>query len=1358
MTHIIPIQTHLSTLYSDYHAALKKHHPKQTQDKMQEIVADVSTLLKEIDQEIKEVKSDKKTTKEYKEARSRCQYLQKISQQFLRHLKSEDGEKIESMPQVLLTRQGIEVHPKKIELKETSSTVRFRSGSKENLIEKCYRKFINKLLKPIMATIGEGFYPLHTRTVKMKNLEKKYQQLVANKENLDTPQWKKFVEEHDKLKTSVKERRVELEKNPQSLSSKEIKQLIKDEKTLEKQSKKRTQIETKENRINSIEVLLKAKIEKEKDLNVNNLNKLPKEIQNAITFLLTLPEGKKILNEIQNIKGAEFFKIKGEKTVENLCKIGGERINVKTPSGNKLDGMFLDARAFRQKIADNGGRLMTLTRTHHDKTQSSLQALAFPYNDWISSSKDNIVILLDQLNALSRDSDGIPEGGAGWTLVYYRAGDDTQILLVPYSYLTDVINKSPNEKSLIVPNPNPNESPYFVISNTEVTKIVKTDESDIEKLAKEFRTELRKEIRKSHEGKMKSSVRNAINRSCQKAFAHSLKHTLRNGSKQLKKTNSLPFATLKAEFLKNFQAEVGKIELGDEEKGFLDSKVKNRINQKLEKFTQSQQWKEFIGKYVNTESPTSEATFQEVDTKSPSSGVVILSQGSAGVYEQYKSEALGFLFKGMDVVVFNWGGVSQSKGVPTEHRMIGDLESVYQFAKVRTGHPDNKFLLKGLCMSGGIAAKVAAKHPDTNIFLDQTYSEYRRLTESRVEENIDEYVEKLKKQLGKEGAKTLSLKLKIWLITHLTPLAKKFSAALAPNFNVRNNLKKNHGNKAIFYTHDDAVIPFHHVEQNIEAVAKAGMLDHLMVFSSPGEHANSWLKLINKPTSFMSIGKELKGIDKKGQEEISRLKNIIDECKEKIPLYKKSIGRREERVKKCESTLKRLEKKKEKCKKAIKEIKEGNVEAVSITKGEPALQKAELRELLRTTREEIKQQQTLLQKRQSQLEESQAKLHNKELELIKNHNVLEKTQAFVEELKQKVLSKYEPAQFDPNIDKSNFTVRLNVDHFLTHAGLNQDIIPLNLPTSTTKAQDSPILSAVVLYKTVNPEVFMKNPIMVQLLHDYVVKMMSKSIPAIEKGRIKKTDLDAEGLRQRRDLIKKMKAKLSKEEFMAWKAINKGTKYRGSKDKTYFNYTKLTPEQQEHLIQGMLAKLTHHLEEGGLTETEGELLAVLTTDCMQKPIQFLQHVEDKINRLEENPIEKSERDELLFNLDTIISEFSKASQAMRRKGFGNQSKFLRLINQAQAIENRLLEAYDIVASGRYRAGKEAQKKHIEIGENVVIFDPLEKTYLPTNLEGRSNIKRKGAFRRSGEGIDLSVQQQLKSKGVNFWEKDEKDVAA
>ncbi len=288
---------------------------------------------------------------------------------------------------------------------------------------------------------------------------------------------------------------------------------------------------------------------------------------------------------------------------------------------------------------------------------------------------------------------------------------------------------------------------------------------------------------------------------------------------------------------------------------------------------------------------------QPIDTESPASGTLILTSGTDGVYEIHKTEALFYLLRNMNVMLFNFRGHGASEGDPTEEGLKIDLESAYQYAKTRSKHKDHQIMFKALCFSSSTAAYVASKHPSTHILIDQTYSSFKRLVYDYSKKLTEKWLDKLTKN-------RISVKFR----NRISNVAGAAASIFAPRVNTAINLAKIDGKKAIFYTHEDTIMGIGNVKDNIEAVTKAGKRDSLHVISAPGTHGVIMTNIVASKSTIPQ--KEFKELNT----EIFDLTGIKDELLYEIEKYK-NLQLEEQEIK-----LQQLEKELENIRLRMKEI------------------------------------------------------------------------------------------------------------------------------------------------------------------------------------------------------------------------------------------------------------------------------------------------------------------------------------------------------------------------------------------------------------------------------------------------------
>lgn len=273
-----------------------------------------------------------------------------------------------------------------------------------------------------------------------------------------------------------------------------------------------------------------------------------------------------------------------------------------------------------------------------------------------------------------------------------------------------------------------------------------------------------------------------------------------------------------------------------------------------------------------------EISYTEIDiTKKGEGGTVILTSGNAGVYEMHKKEALAYLFKGMNVMLFNFRGYGESEGIPSTQGFHRDMITAYEYVKKRTGDPDSKILLSPLCMSGGPAAYVAGKYPEVNIFLNQTYADFVTLIQDEAGPMIEQYFKE-----WPDGAMKDALS---WASKQLKPIIDETIRLGAPGLTVAENIAKNRGHKAIFFVHEDDLISLSHVEKNIQSVMASGGSARLSVFSAPGEHGSNWSSITSSEGDYsrQEVDKKLETLhgDLEKLEHRKAVRTILTEKKTK---------------------------------------------------------------------------------------------------------------------------------------------------------------------------------------------------------------------------------------------------------------------------------------------------------------------------------------------------------------------------------------------------------------------------------------------------------------------------------------------
>ncbi|MFT4552800.1 MAG: hypothetical protein ACI9S8_001428 [Chlamydiales bacterium] len=100
---------------------------------------------------------------------------------------------------------------------------------------------------------------------------------------------------------------------------------------------------------------------------------------------------------------------------------------------------------------------------------------------------------------------------------------------------------------------------------------------------------------------------------------------------------------------------------------------------------------------------------------------VILFGGNASFYEENPEEIDYYLSQGFNVMAFNYSGYGESQGSPSQKTLDQDAEAIFQEVK-RQCPNEEKIVLHGHSIVGGIASKLAKKHPSTTVILERSFA------------------------------------------------------------------------------------------------------------------------------------------------------------------------------------------------------------------------------------------------------------------------------------------------------------------------------------------------------------------------------------------------------------------------------------------------------------------------------------------------------------------------------------------------------------------------------------------------------------------------------------------------------------
>jgi len=230
-------------------------------------------------------------------------------------------------------------------------------------------------------------------------------------------------------------------------------------------------------------------------------------------------------------------------------------------------------------------------------------------------------------------------------------------------------------------------------------------------------------------------------------------------------------------------------------------------------------------------------------------GTVILGSGTKGVYEMQKRESLAFLLRGMNVMMVNYRGYGASEGEPSTKGTHLDIEAAYQYLKEKHPVQDEHIVAKGMCMSGGMMAKLAENHPRINLMLDQTYAEFHGIVSRSADTGIKQF-------LGYTTPANES-RARTYLFRFLSSMVGAAARVVEPDYATLPGLKKAQGQICIMESRKDEFTPRGETIEMIETLRNEDKLTATKVISIPGTHGSSWLDAAEQQTSTGEVLEEL---------------------------------------------------------------------------------------------------------------------------------------------------------------------------------------------------------------------------------------------------------------------------------------------------------------------------------------------------------------------------------------------------------------------------------------------------------------------------------------------------------------------
>lgn len=198
------------------------------------------------------------------------------------------------------------------------------------------------------------------------------------------------------------------------------------------------------------------------------------------------------------------------------------------------------------------------------------------------------------------------------------------------------------------------------------------------------------------------------------------------------------------------------------------------------------------------------------------------------------------------------------------------------------------------------------------------------------------------------------------------------------------------------YVFEDTIIPLSQVEKNVKAIAKKGEIQNLSVYPSTGKHGDLWLRIQNKPADFFDVDEKIREFDR--------------EAKKKYWEAKANAN-----TKKVENQN------------VINDLIEDSIDGIKTA--------IQFNELLDPDGEEVKKLKVKLKEMESEINNKTEKINNYKSEM---HRLDSEAEKILEEANKKIKS----WGYDPSIFQSSLRARMQFDHFLSKAGLKDEILKL----------------------------------------------------------------------------------------------------------------------------------------------------------------------------------------------------------------------------------------------------------------------------------------------------------------------------
>jgi len=114
---------------------------------------------------------------------------------------------------------------------------------------------------------------------------------------------------------------------------------------------------------------------------------------------------------------------------------------------------------------------------------------------------------------------------------------------------------------------------------------------------------------------------------------------------------------------------------------------------------------------------------------------LLQAESATGLIQMYQQQ-------GVNVMLFNYRGIGLSAGSVTCEGVVVDADSIYQYVHDRLRVPDNKIILHGRSLGGGVALQLARLHPRLHLCSERSFSSLRQVIKTVLLKLCGAYVSK----------------------------------------------------------------------------------------------------------------------------------------------------------------------------------------------------------------------------------------------------------------------------------------------------------------------------------------------------------------------------------------------------------------------------------------------------------------------------------------------------------------------------------------------------------------------------------------------------------------------------------------